>query len=230
MTSTGMHAADDGSLARSTGGAAARGAMLIGVALIIGLLLMQFALDDPPTDLSAQATVDDVTTGDDGSGEGDSAAAGDTEPAVDAVDPEGDGAEAPPATIDEGTPETIPEDVEPAPDTGVARPASEVSVLVSNGTGASGVAGAVSDKLKAQAYIAVVSNAPRTAEAVIYYRVGYDSDARAIADILGAPVSIITPAPGDGTIAVAAEAISDGRLTDANVVVILGDDNAVPTS
>ncbi|MFT7476398.1 MAG: hypothetical protein ACI81L_003351, partial [Verrucomicrobiales bacterium] len=49
MTNAGNHATDDGSLARSTGGAAARGAMLIALALVIGLVLMAFALDDPQT-------------------------------------------------------------------------------------------------------------------------------------------------------------------------------------
>ncbi len=232
MSSQGYHAADDGSLARSTGGAAARGAMLIALALIIGLLLMAFALDDPPTDLSSQATADNVET--DADAGTDAADAGDSadDEAVNVVDPtDTEDADSPPATIDEGdsTTETIPDEVEPPPG-GEARPASEVSVLVANGTGGRGVAGAVSDKLKAAAYIAAVSNAPSTAEAVIYYKAGYDGDARAVADVLGAPVSIIKPAPEDGTIGVASEAISDGRLDAANVIVIIGADNAVPVS
>jgi hypothetical protein len=224
MSSPGNHAADDGSLARSTGGAAARGAMLIALALVIGLVLMAFALDDPATELSStdgtsgetDDTTTDGTTSDDDSG-------------VVAVDPGDDDGETTVATIpedDDGVTETIP----PLDETGEARPASEVTVLVANGTGGKGVAGSVSDKLKARSYIANAANAPSTAEAVIYYRVGYDADARAIAEILGAPPDIIKPAPGDGTIKVAAGAISDGRLTSANVVVIIGNDNNIPTS
>ena len=53
MTTSGHHAAEDGSLARSTGGAAARGALLIALALAIGLLLVTFALDDPQTEIVA---------------------------------------------------------------------------------------------------------------------------------------------------------------------------------
>ncbi len=232
----GYHAADDGSLARSTGGAAARGAMLIAVALIIGLLLMAFALDDPQTDLSTAASNTETDTGadaggDDGDGtaDADAAAGVDDDPSVDLVDP-GDGTiedGGTPAVIpeDDTTTETIPED--PAP--GVTSPPSEINVLIANGTGAAGVAGSVADTLKAQAYIANVSNAPSTAEAIIYYRVGFDNDARAIASLLGSPPDIITPAPDDGTIAVSAEAVSDGRLAAAQVIVIIGADNNVPT-
>lgn len=232
MSNQGLHAADDGSLARSTGGAAARGAMLIALALIIGLLLMAFALDDPPTDLSSQAGTADVST-DAGDGADDDASAQE-EPAVDVGEPTGsdDAAASDPALIedDPGDTETIPEDVVEPPADGELHSPSEVNVLVANGTGGKGVAGAISDKLKAAAYIAAVSNAPSTAEAVIYYRVGYDADARAVADVLSAPPDIIKPAPGDGTIAVAPEAVSDGRLSAANVVVIIGADNNIPVS
>lgn len=222
----GYHAADDGSLARSTGGAAARGALLIAVALVIGLLLMAFALDDPQTDLSTASndavdtTIDETAdAADDATGDG-----GDGEPSVTLGEPEDSTTDTTVATIPEDeTTDTIPEVVD---NTDFAN--SEVNVLVANGTGQAGVAGAVSDKLKAQAYIANVSNAPSTAEAVIYYRVGYDAEAREIATALGSPPDIITPAPGDGTIAVASDAATDGRLTDANVIVIIGADNNVP--
>lgn len=235
MSNPGYHAADDGSLARSTGGAAARGAMLIALALIIGLLLMAFALDDPQTDLSTAAAGDDVEQSDD-DGEGgavdgddtnaaDSESLGSEEPAVQLGVPDESADTTPPAAEEETT-ETIP----PVTEGTEARPASEVTVLVANGTGGRGVAGAVSDKLKARSYIANVSNAPSTAEAIIYYRVGFAADARAVAEVLGSPPDIITQAPGDGTIAVSADAVSDGRLTGANVVVIIGNDGNVPTS
>lgn len=223
MSSAGHHAADDGSLARSTGGAAARGAMLIALALVIGLVLMAFALDDPQSELTSgestsqdddgtideiidDSTVDDSTEGDDSG--------------VVIVDPNDE-------TGVDSTPDTIPPVEEPEVGNG-PRPAAEVNVLVANGTGGRGVAGAVADKLKTRGYIAEAANAPSTAAAVIYYRVGYADDAREVATILGAPPDIITPAPGDGTIAVAPEPIEDGRLLAANVIVIVGADNAVP--
>ena len=85
--SNGYHAADDGSLARSTGGAAARGAMLIALALVIGLILMAFALDDPQTVVAgsdADATDVEVTDEVDESAVGDET---DTEDAVNVGEP-----------------------------------------------------------------------------------------------------------------------------------------------
>ncbi|MFT7474041.1 MAG: hypothetical protein ACI81L_000957, partial [Verrucomicrobiales bacterium] len=213
---------DDGSLARSTGGAAARGAMLIALALVIGLVLMAFALDDPQTIVTGEPnstdTADeagsDAAAGGDGSGE---------DAAATPSDGTGSATTAAPATIPEGI---VDEPVVP----GEVHPPEEVIVLVANGTGEKGVAGAVSDKLKARGYIANASNAPSTAEAVIYYRIGFDADARLVAEILGAPLDIIKPAPGDGTIAVAPEAVTDGRLAEANIVAIVGADNNIPSS
>lgn len=228
----GYHAADDGSLARSTGGAAARGAMLIALALIIGLFLMAFALDDPQTDLSvgagdgAAGDVGDDGTGDAAADDGTGDAEGATEPSVSVGDPE-DNASAtdtiPEVDDTAAVTETIPETPE-----GALNAPADVNILVANGTGQAGVAGFVADQLQAQAYFAAVSNAPSTAEAVIFYRDGYAEDARAVADILGAPVDIVTVAPADGTIAVSSEAVSDGRLGDANVIVIIGADNNIP--
>lgn len=215
MSGMGEHAADDGSLARSTGGAAARGAMLIALALVIGLVLMAFALDDPDTEIVAGTNTDDVTT-DTTPDDGTEVLEGDGTPTDDTTDPTGDTA----------APPTIPPVTEPVGDG--PRPPAEVNILVANGTGGRGIAGALADKLIADGYIANAANAPSTAAGIIYYRQGYADDAREVATILGAAPDILTPAPGDGTIAVAAEAISDGRLTQANVIVIVGADNAVP--
>ncbi|MDW3176349.1 MAG: LytR C-terminal domain-containing protein [Acidimicrobiia bacterium] len=223
MSSSGHHAADDGSLARSTGGAAARGAMLIALALVIGLVLMAFALDDQGSEITSgdSASDSDTTTDTSDTGDGTDADTGDgtdTDPgtsdtAVDVVDPG-----------DTAAPETIPE----VPEGDGPRPPAEVNILVANGTGGRGIAGSLADKLIADGYIAKAANAPSTAAGIIYYRQGYADDARAVATILGAPPDILTQAPGDGTIAVAPEAVADGRLTDANVIVIVGADNAVP--
>ncbi len=222
MSSSGHHAADDGSLARSTGGAAARGAMLIALALVIGLVLMAFALDDQGSEITSGDSASDSDTTTDTSGTGgtdaDTGDGTDTDPgtsdtAVDVVDPG-----------DTAAPETIPE----VPEGDGPRPPAEVNILVANGTGGRGIAGSLADKLIADGYIAKAANAPSTAAGIIYYRQGYADDARAVATILGAPPDILTQAPGDGTIAVAPEAVADGRLTDANVIVIVGADNAVP--
>jgi len=229
--SSGYHAADDGSLARSTGGAAARGAMLIALALAIGLLLMWRALDDPATavtvtdaDAVATDTDADAAATDDAASDAtaaDDAAATDDTGGVTAVDP-GDGTTA-------TEPEQIPEETDPAvtePVPGEFVQPSEVNVLVANGIGGAGVAGGTADKLIADGYLANAANAPATAEGVIFYRPGYDANARAVAEILGAAPDVVQPAPD--TVGVAAEAINDGRLAEANIIVIIGADNAVP--
>ena len=235
MTSSGHHAAEDGSLARSTGGAAARGALLIALALVIGLLLVMFALNDPQTEIVASDTDAAADTAD-----GDDAAAGvegDAGGAVGAAGAE-DGADAPVVGTPEeeaATTETIPQittDPEPGADdqppepTGQILPPNEVTVLVANGRGTAGVAGGVRDVLVADGYTTEVSNAPATASGVIFYRPGFDANAIAIGQALGAAPDAVLPAPD--SIGVSSDAVSDGRLDNANVVVIIGADESVP--
>lgn len=230
MTSSGHHAAEDGSLARSTGGAAARGALLIALALVIGLLLVMFALNDPQTEIVANDTdaAADTTDGDDNA-----AAEGDDNAAA-----EGDvDAGAAPVVVtpdeDAGVAETIPSLVEdeegvdqPPEPTGQILPPNEVTVLVANGRGTAGVAGGVRDVLVADGYTTEVSNAPATASGVIFYRPGFDANAIAIGQALGAAPDAVLPAPD--SIGVSSDAVSDGRLDNANVVVIIGADESVP--
>ena len=238
MTGAGYHAADDGSLARSTGGAAARGAVLIALALAIGLLLIVFALDDPQTeivaaDANATETTDDAAAVDDGTDDATvtedastDAATTDAATTDDAAAPE----VGTPAEVDD--PAIIPEvdeQVVDVPEEGTLLPPSEVNVLVANGTGGAGVASTVADKLIVDGYTAAVSNAPATAAGVIFYQPGFSANATAIASILGAAPDVVTLAPA-GEIAVSPEAIADGRVAAANVVVIVGTDNAVPPS
>lgn len=226
MTSSGYHAADDGSLARSTGGAAARGAMLIVVALVIGLLLIMFALDDPQTeivasdtDVAAEADADGAAEdAEDAGAVGDDAAA----PQVGEPDPEADVSETIPLPDDNSIVEDPP--VEAVP--GELLPNNEVSVLVANGRGTAGVAGGLRDVLVADGYTVEVSNAPATTSGVIYYQPGFDANAIAIGQALGAAPDAVLPAPE--SIGVSADAISDGRLERANVVVIVGADEQVP--
>lgn len=233
MTSSGHHAAEDGSLARSTGGAAARGALLIALALVIGLLLVMFALNDPQTEIVANDTdaAADTTDGDDGDdaagaeGGTDAGAGAEGDAAAPAVGEPVEGAEAtetiPPIT----DPEPGADDQPPAP-TGQALPANEVTVLVANGRGTAGVAGGVRDVLVADGYTTEVSNAPATASGVIFYRPGFDANAIAIGQALGAAPDAVLPAPD--SIGVSSDAVSDGRLDNANVVVIIGADESVP--
>lgn len=223
----GFHAADDGSLSRSTGGAAARGAMLIALAIVIGLVLLMFALNDPDTEVAAtNDDTEEVAEGEDAStDEGDEAESG-----VAAVDPSDDAADTDDGSTDAAVDETesIPE--EPIEGSGVARPAAEVNVLVANAIGTAGIAGATADVLVADGYIGVAADAPNGPTSSILYKPGYDADALAVASILGAGPDIVQPAPADGTIPVNQNAVDDGRAEAANVVVIIGSDGAIPTS
>ena len=225
MSSSGIHAAEDGSLARSTGGAAARGAMLIALALVIGLLLVMFALDDPQTELAA--------------GDSDSDVAAETTDAVDGTEGTEDAGGADDAAApsvgepEAGTAETIPQIDEessvvtdPPVEPGVPLPPNEVTVLIANGRGQAGVAGGLRDLVVADGYTAEVSNAPATASGVIYYRPGFDANAIAIGQALGAAPDAVLPAPE--SIPVSSDAVSDGRLDNANIVVIIGADESVP--
>ncbi len=220
--SNGYHAADDGSLARSTGGAAARGAMLIALAIIIGLLLLTFALNDSSTEVAVDETeTSEEEATDDGT---DTEENGDdsSDAAVDAVDPSTDETD---TTVEED-PESIPEETIDATDGG--RSPSEVNVLVANGIGTSGIAGSTADALNADGYIGVAADAPDTTTSVIYYREGYDAEARNVATSLGAPPDVIQPVPADGSVPINQNAIDDGRAAAANVIVILGSDGVVP--
>ena len=76
MTGSRHHAADDGSLARSTGGAAARGAMLIALAVVIGLVLLAFVLDDPATVVTAPDGTEQEAGTDDSEAEAEDAGEG----------------------------------------------------------------------------------------------------------------------------------------------------------
>ena len=99
-------------------------------------------------------------------------------------------------------------------------------MLVANGRGTAGVAGGVRDVLVADGYTTEVSNAPATASGVIFYRPGFDANAIAIGQALGAAPDAVLPAPD--SIGVSSDAVSDGRLDNANVVVIIGADESVP--
>ena len=233
--SDGFHAAEDGSLARSTGGAAARGAMLIALAIVIGLVLLTSALNDPDTEVaSVDDDTEEVAEDNDGDADADADGAGGGEEAAvagestddDAGDGAGDDAEAD-STEEDAEAEEIPE--EPIEGSGEARPPGEVNVIVANGVGTPGIAGATADVLVADGYIGVPADAINRPDSLILYQPGFDADARAVAEILGATPDIIQPVAADGTIPLEQNAIEDGRAAAANVVVIIGGDGIIAT-
>ncbi len=130
---------------------------------------------------------------------------------------------------EEATQETVPGETVPesnGPTESVLTPTThvpaEVAVLVGNGSGVSGAAGAVSEQLQPSGYRLVEpSNAPQTTVTTIFYGEGYQADAEAVATSLGVDLANVKPMPQPPP--------PVDRLADANVFVQLGPDKA-PTA
>jgi hypothetical protein len=98
------------------------------------------------------------------------------------------------------------------------REPSEVKVLVANGSGTDGAAGGATDALEALGYVTgTPANAERVPSTVVYFTEGYEREAGALAEAIGAPPAAVTPMP-------AVAPVDDLQL--ANVLVVLGPDLA----
>lgn len=188
----------EGSPGRGTSDAAVRGALLIGVAVIIGLLLLWRGHDDDSTTVTSEGGTPVATT----------VATGGTSP--------------------DGAPATTPgETTVPPPVTHVPK---DVKVLVANGTGTSGGAGTVTQKLVPKAWFMLPAANAGTSDverSVIYYREGYEADAAQIARDLGVPEAsiegMLEPMPATPPVSQQAMANAQG----AHVLVLLGSDGAI---
>ena len=186
---------------RSASDAALRGALLVAVAVIIGALLIWRGHQD-----------DNDTTGLSTGGNSTTRASTSTtlKPGT--------------ATTKPGTATSTPGPTNPI---GVTRQASTVKVLAANGSGVDGLAGQVHQKLITGSYASLgAENAkPGQATSVIYYRDGYQEDARALAVFLGADQNIVQAAPA--SLADKLEQAVQNKAQGANIVVILGADKQV---
>ena len=102
--------------------------------------------------------------------------------------------------------------------TAPARPTSEVKVLVANGSGVNGAAGAKTTELEALGYVtANPTDAERVTSTVVYFTDGYQAEAEALAASIGAAggaaQALPTPAP-----------VGDMQLS--NLLIVLGPDLA----
>ena len=203
MNATRRHTGEGG-VGRATSDAAVRGALLIGVAVVIGLLLLWRAHDDPDT------VADTITTPT-------STAAGDG--ATDPSAPVGDGG----TTLPAGTPTTA------AAPTATTHVPNQVPVLVANGSGTTRGASNVTNKLIPSGYdTKPAADADQTYEtSKIFYREGFAEDAKQIARTLGVaePVeSIIEAMPA--TPPVMGEK-GTANAQAAQVLVLLGTDQVI---
>ena len=222
MTTPGRYAAADGSFARSTSNAAARGGALIAVALVIGFLLLWKG--GIGTDGDAAAI--DIDSGDGGSdvaddsGDDAGAAGDDGDDDVDSGDDGSGDDSADDGSGDDGdTTDTTPI----TPDT---RPLGEVKVVVANGVGEAGLAGARTAVLTTAGYVGQAANAAtRPVEtSMVYYLAGYEQDAVGVAAELDADAALVlSPAPVDPTTLVA----DATGIEDFQIWLVLGADRVL---
>lgn len=217
MTSHGRYAAPEPSFAQSSGNAAARGLVLIAIAVVIGfLLLWQGGVGGSGSSAAVQggdtgadtddASGDQTDVGDDGT---------DAEDGDDAPTDDGTGEET--ATGDDA----VTDDTTPPPST--TRPLGEVKVAVANGVGESGLAGARSQVLSTAGYVSLAVNAAANTElSAVYYVDGYGLEASGVAVELGATDAVLRPATDPGAL-VADPAAVEGF----HIFVVLGSDRVL---
>lgn len=220
MTSPGRYAASDGSFARSTGNAAARGGILIGIAVLIGLVLLWKGLDGDDATAAAGDNDSDAELTDENSDDTSDETV--TDPGGD-VD---DGTETSDDTSDADV-DTDPTVTTPTTEAAEVDPPAEVLVAVLNGTGEGGLAGLRSNALSALGYQVSAGNAsgvPVDASGV-YYTSGYADEAKVVAEGLGGSSLVLNAMPADPATLATESAAADAAA--ANIIVVLGADGVL---
>jgi hypothetical protein len=171
-----MHARGDGSFGRSAGAQTLKGAVLLAVAVIIGVVLLH----------TAPASVTTVNT---------SASHSPTTRAPSTS-----------RTTRPATGNTVPPLAPQTTAAPQAHPPAQVKVAVANGSGVPGLAGRIRAQLNSAGYNTAVPalNAPSTPTTVVYYVAGYQPDAAQIASgQLSLPASVVKPLPSPPPVAAA---------------------------
>jgi len=199
MTAPGRYAASDNSFTKSTATAAARGGILIAIAVVIGVLLLWqgFDGDDPveadDSDTSDDAVEEDQTTTTSSRGTG--------------------GDDTPDTTVTTTTAAPV-----------VVDPPNLVKVAVLNGRGETGLAGSRSDHLKTAGYVSIAANADTSDKEFsrVYFTPGYADEAELVAVALNGSPSVIEAAPAD-PLTLVGETYREAT-TDYHIYVVLGAD------
>lgn len=172
MVSPGSNAAGDGSFGRSTGIQVGRAALLIGAAVVIGLLLLHRSggavvvnQGSGNNNVSLPTFGSSTTTG---TGSGTGAGTGTTAPRT----------STPPSTVQVHDPQAI-------------------KVLVANGTTTPGLAGKVSNLVHAKGYVTLAStnSTQKPSQSIVYFEPSYGDDAAALAAKLGLQPSAVQAIP-----------------------------------
>lgn len=166
--SPGSHATDDGSFARSAGIQAGRAAVLIGLALLVGLILLHRSPGAAPTPVAI----------------GDSSTTRSSRPSASTTTTKkATGTTTRPAGT---TTTTVP-----------LRSAQDIKVLVANGTSTPGLAGSVSNTLHTKGYDTLASTNATTKPtgSLVFFQPGYGADAASLATKLNLPAGAVQAMP-----------------------------------
>ena len=105
------------------------------------------------------------------------------------------------------------------------KPPSTVKVLVLNGSGVGGAAGAVTNLLKPHGYTTLSpANGNKDEKSWVYYKPEFSPDAKGITDILGIMPDLLASFPPNG---LSVPAGSVDRVDTAHVIVFLGSDKEI---
>jgi hypothetical protein len=168
----GRYAADDGSFAKSAGGAGVRGLALLALALLIGVVLLNATDADPPGATVSARGDSDTRSGDGGASD----ASGETATSTTAA-----------TTTTTATPAHAPKDVK---------------VIVANASAVKGAAGNAKKVLDPAGFnVLSPANATPVPTTNVYFTAGYERDAAAVATVLTLPGTAVkalpAPAPFD---------------------------------
>lgn len=105
------------------------------------------------------------------------------------------------------------------------KPPSTVKILVLNGSGVGGAAGAVTDKLNPEGYTTLPpANGNKDVKSWIYYKTDFAPDAKGVTEILRVPPDLLTSFPSNG---LTVPETSQERVETANIVIFLGSDKEI---
>ena len=194
-------------IAPSNTSAAPRAFLLIFVAVVLGIIILWKGLDDDPQKASSiTSSSSDVT----------------------AQILEEQPADLPPLDVSEISTTTVAV-VETTTTTSSpplpTRPPNTVTVLVLNGSGVGGAAGAVTNLLKPHGYTTLSpANGNKDEKSWVYYKPDFSPDAKGVTDVLGIMPDLLTSFPTNGL------SVPEGsmdRVSDANIIVFLGSDKEI---
>jgi hypothetical protein len=106
----------------------------------------------------------------------------------------------------------------PTTEAPAARPPAQLSVIVANGSGKTGAAGALKTTLGSQGYATVATaDGPTVTTTIVYYAEGYEAEAKALATAIGTDPANVRVLPTEPPVP-----MEDG----ATLLVVLGPDKA----